>query len=191
MEKKLRITWLLSAVACLLAVWVAVALWQRSGETTPPVPVSPGERVPTVAMEGMRATEFRQGVKRWDLTAERAEYDKKAEVTLLTGVSLTAMGRQPLGTVTLVAKKAEFLNASKNLRLPAGVAATGDRRLRFTAGKAVFSNASSLLTAGNHVRYEDEMLRVEGEEMVFNTETRELRLNRNVQALIHPRAVDR
>lgn len=191
MDNKLRIKWLLSALALLLIIWGGSVLLSRSGAKQPSGQQAPSENAPAAAMEGMRATEFRQGVKRWDLTAKRAEYDKQSELTVLSGVSLTVAGKKSFGPVTLVAAQAEFLNVSKNLRLPAGVTGSGDRRLRFSAGQAVFSNASSLLTARDHVRYEDELLRVEGEEMEFNADTRELRLKRQVRATIYPQAVDR
>ena len=191
MNNRLRIKWLLSALAILLIIWGGSLLLLRSGAKPSPGSQSTSVNAPAAAMEGMRATEFRQGVKRWDLTAKRAEYDKNAELTVLSGVALTVAGKRSFGPVTLLASQAEFLNVSKNLRLPAGVSGSGDRRLRFSAVQAVFSNASSLLVARDQVRYEDELLRVEGEEMVFNADTRELRLKRNVRAIIYPQAVDR
>jgi LPS export ABC transporter protein LptC len=188
MEKKSRIKWLLAA-ALLLVLGLLVSYYRNA--ETPRLIVAPPHALngPAAAMEGMRAAEFRQGVKRWDLAAERAVYDTKPDRTTLTGVTLVAVGKRSLGPLTLVAPQAEFMNASKDLILPAGVDVTGERRLHFTAGQAVFSNASSLLTARGRVRYVDELIQVEGEDMVFDTETRALQLKHNVRATIQPRAV--
>ncbi len=188
MERSPRIKWLLAA-ALLLVLSLLVSYYRNAG-TPRPVDAPPhAVNGPAAAMEGMRAAEFRHGVKRWDLTAERAVYDNKPDRTTLTGVTLVAAGKRSLGPLTLVAPQAEFMNASKDLILPAGVVVTGERRLHFTAGQAVFSNASSLLTARGSVRYKDELIQVEGEDMVFDTETRALQLKQNVRATIQPRAV--
>jgi LPS export ABC transporter protein LptC len=187
MEKTPRIKWLLAA-ALLLVLGLLVSYY-RSAAKSRPVVSTPAVKGPTAAMEGMRATEFRQGVKRWELAAERAVYDAKPDRTVLTGVTLVAAGKRTLGPITLVAPQAEFMNASKDLILPAGVDVTGDRRLHFTAQRAVFSNASSTLTARGSVRYIDELIQVEGEDMVFDTETRALQLKHNVRATIQPQVV--
>jgi LPS export ABC transporter protein LptC len=189
MKNDLRIR-LLLPVAVLVAIILAVILLRRPD--APRIsPSRPPASAPVAVMEGMRATEFRLGVKRWDLSAEQAEYARVPERTLLTGVTLTVMGKPAIGTVTFTARRAEFMNTTKDLLLPDGVAATGDRQLHFTAGPALFRNASSLLTARGHVRYVDEMLQVEGEEMEFASDTRNLRLRRNIRATIQPQAAKR
>lgn len=148
---------------------------------------TPGE--PAAAMDGMRASEFRGGEKRWELAAGRAVYDKSVERTVLTEVTMIVQGKRPLGAVTLTSRQADYMNVHKDLVLPVGVQATGDRRLRFSANQARFSNASSLLLARGQIRYEDELVRVEGDEMVFDAETRNLKLSRNVRATIQPQGL--
>jgi len=181
----------LPAAVLLLIVIALAVFFRRSEPARSPMATGQAAGTPAATMEGMRASEFRQGVKRWDLIAEQAEYEKVPERTFLKGVTLVVAGKPSVGTITFTSPQAEFMNASKNLLLPDGVSATGDRRLRFSAGPAVFSNASGLLTARGHVRYADDMLQVEGEEMLFATETRDLRLKRNVQATVHPQAAKR
>jgi LPS export ABC transporter protein LptC len=187
MDKTQCMKWLLLAAALVLATSALVVLFRKPDEPRS----RPGQVVqantPTALMEGMRAAEFRQGVKRWDLTAVRAEYDKERDHTVLTDVTLIAAGNTSHGTVNLVAPVAEYMNGTKNMRLTKGVTGKGDRQMRFAAGQALFSNASSLLTARDQVRYEDDRLKVSGDEMLFDLETRNLRLQRNVRATINPR----
>lgn len=190
MERTPRIKWLLAA-ALLLVLSLLVSYYRNAATPRPVVAPLSAVNGPAAAMEGMRATEFRHGVKQWELAAERAVYDTKPDRTILTGVTLVAVGKRSIGPLTLLAPQAEFMNASKDLILPAGVDVTGDRRLHFTARQAVFSNASSTLTARGRVQYVDELIQVEGENMVFDTETRALQLKHNVRATIQPQAVRR
>lgn len=183
MVKVNKIRQLLALLLVAAAAALVVTIVLRSSRRTPT-----GEnhsRMPAnidVALQQLHYTETKGGVKRWDLVAKRAEYDRSRGVVNLTSVRLVVAGNRQTGDITLDAARADYETQTKNIRLSGGVAAKSASGMEFTTGQAEFLAARSLIRTADRVSYRDRRLRVEGKGMELSTDTRDLHLLNDVTA---------
>lgn len=153
----------------------------------------PAEQIPRLpenvemSLQKMHFSEVRDGVKKWDLVADRADHGN--DVTRLTGVRFTVPGDKTTGDITLVSRQADYHMASKDVSLYGGVAADSTSGMKFSAERATFDAARNVIRSSGNVRFSDPLIDVEGNEMEFFTGTRNLRVSRNVTATVRPEAV--
>jgi len=139
-----------------------------------------------VALQKVHFTETRQGVKRWDLSAERAEFNKKTDTSTLTGVRLVLAGKPPEGELLITADRADYQNASKNVLLTGNVHGQSGSGMEFSTTRLSYLAAKAQLETGEPVRFKDAGLELEGVGMEFQTQTRRLKLLKDVNALYRP-----
>lgn len=175
----------LAAVAASLSV-VATVMWRSHGGK-PPALVRKLPVQVDVSLQGIHYTESKEGVKQWDLAADRAEYNKDSNKTTLYGVKLTVAGSKA-GELRISAARADYDNASRDVFLSGGVQGEGSRGMRFSTTHLKFVAARSQLETEALVRFSDAGLAAEGVGMVFHTKTRRLQLMRQVSATIQGKA---
>jgi LPS export ABC transporter protein LptC len=142
-----------------------------------------------VSLQKIHFTETRDGMKKWDLIADKADYDKKGEVTHLTGVRLVVAGGHATGDITLTAPLADYHNASKDVRMDGKVVAKSVSGMEFTADdNATYVAARSLIMTSGHVSFTDGKLKLEGVGMEFMPQTKNVRILSKVTANIIPGA---
>ena len=141
-----------------------------------------------VSLQKIHFTETRDGMKKWDLVADKAEYDKKGEVTHLAGVRLVVAGGNPTGDITLTAPLADFHNVSKDVRMDGNVVAKSASGMEFTATNATYVAARSLIMTSGRVSITDGKLKLEGVGMEFMPKTKNVRILNKVTANIMPGA---
>jgi len=141
-----------------------------------------------VALRKVHFTETRDGIKKWDLVADQAEYDKGRDVTHLTGVRLVVAGGRATGDITLTAGRADYYNGTRDVRLVDKVVAKSDSGMEFTTESAAYIAARSVITTSSRVKFADGTLTVEGVGMELKPETKNIRVFNEVTAFITPEA---
>ncbi len=141
-----------------------------------------------VSLQKIHYTETREGIKKWDLIADKAEFDKKRDVTHLTGVRLIVTGSRATGDITVTAPVADYHNTSKDVTLDGQVEARSVSGMVFTASNVTYIAARAMITTPSRVRFSDGKLVLEGVGMEFKPETKNIKILSNVTADIMPRA---
>ena len=139
-----------------LVVWVV--------KTTPdsPPPVEKIESPTTMEYVGNTISEEVNGVKIWDLTAEKVVVDVKtqnAELQNLTGHFYQQDGR----SVELRAKYGNYDNTSKNVHVEGDVTITIDDGAKLTSVKLDWNNADNMLIAQEKVKISKDDIRASGD----------------------------
>jgi LPS export ABC transporter protein LptC len=140
-----------------------------------------------VSLKKIRFTETKKGKKLWDLTADKAEYDREKEIARLTGVRLVVAGDGTMGDITLIADRAEYQYKSGDVQLAGHVDARSGSGMEFASDSAGYLAARSMIKAPGHVRFSDGMLTVEGVGMELATDSRRVRITHGVTARMVPR----
>jgi LPS export ABC transporter protein LptC len=141
-----------------------------------------------VSLQKIHFTETGDEKKKWDLVADKADFDKKGEVTHLTNVRLVVAGDNSMGDITLTAHRADYHNITKDVTLNGEVVAKSASGMEFTTSSAAYIAARSAITTSCPVRFTNGRLTLEGVGMEFLTETKNLRLLSKVTANIMPGA---
>lgn len=141
-----------------------------------------------VSLQKIHYTETRDGVKKWDLLADKAEYEKARDLTHLTGIRLVVAGDRATGDITLTADRAEYHNTSRDVRLIGNVVAKSVSGMEFVTDSAAYIAARSMIKTPDRVRFADKTLKVEGVGMEFMPETKNVRILNDVTADIMPGA---
>jgi len=141
-----------------------------------------------VSLKKIHFTETREGIKKWDLVADKAEFDKRKEVTHLTGVHLTIAAGGKMGDITLTAPRADYHNITRDVRLDGKIIANSSSGMEFTLENAEYIAARSVIVSSGRVRFTDGKLTMEGVGMEFKPETKNFRILSGVTANIVPGA---
>jgi LPS export ABC transporter protein LptC len=141
-----------------------------------------------VSLNKIHFTETREGVKKWDLVADRAEYDKREDVTHLTGVRLIVDTGGKMGDITMTAPRADYHNVTRDVRMDGKVFAKSSSGMEFTTEDAEYIAARGVIVSGGRVRFSNGKLTIEGVGMEFRPETKNLRILNGVTASIVPGA---
>lgn len=139
-----------------------------------------------VSLQRVHFTETKKGVKSWDLSAERAEYNKESDSTTLTGVRLVLTGKASTGDIEVTAERAEYRNSTRDVLLSGKVVGRSGSGMEFSTAKIAYVAARSQLETDQPVRFSDGGLQLEGTGMEFQTQTRRLKLMKDVHAVYRP-----
>lgn len=178
---KIRQLLALVIVFASLALAAAIALktfrGMRSGPILPGLPKNID-----VALQKIHYTETKNGKKKWDLLADRAEFDKTRDVIRLSRVRLdVALSGKP-ESIVLTAAEADYHTGTKNVELIGGVVARSSSGMEFTTERVDFDSSRSLLHTADRVKFSDGNLKVEGVGMDLMVDTRILKINTQVTA---------
>jgi LPS export ABC transporter protein LptC len=153
---------------------------------------APARKVPKlplkvdVSLQRVHFTETSQGMKRWDLSADRAEYNKEKDSTTLTGVRLVVAGKAPAGDLQVSADRAEYHNATRDVVLDGNVVGRSGSGMEFSTSRLSYVAARAQLETNQRVRFSDAGLLIEGTGMEFHTQTRKMKLLKDVSAEYRP-----
>ena len=156
---------------------------------------APARKVPKlpvkvdVALQKVHYTENKGGVKRWDLSADRAEYNKESDSTTLSGVRLVVAGESATGELQVTADRADYKNGTGDVLLSGNVHGTSASGIDFTTSRVAYAAARSQLETREPVQFRDGGLQLEGVGMEFQTQTRRLKLMKDVSAVYRPQEV--
>jgi LPS export ABC transporter protein LptC len=187
MDKLTNIRRFLAIAGALASILVvATIVFRMQKESSPKLAVRKLPVQVDVSLQKVHFTEVRQGVKRWDLTAERAEYNKATDTSSLSGVKLIIAGGDKVGELRLSAERADYRNATKDIILSGDVKGEGSKGIRFSTSRITYVAARSRLETAERVRFSDAELELEGVGMEFQTQTRKVRLLKDVSAVYRP-----
>lgn len=178
----IRLFLAIMAVLASLLVIATIAVRMQRGDA----PKSGVRKLPVqvdVSLQRVHFTETKQGVKRWDLSADRAEFNKRTNTTSLTGVRLVLAGGAAIGELQVTADRADYHNGTRDVALAGNVHGQSSKGISFSASRLNYVAARSQLETGGHVRLVDRGLELEGVGMQFHTQTRRFKLMKDVSAV--------
>lgn len=187
MHKLNNIRRFLAIVASLAALFVVATIafrMQRGGAPARGVLKLPLQV--DVSLQKVHYTETKRGVKRWDLSADRAEFNKQANTTSLTGVRLVVAGGAATGELLVTADRADYDNKTRDVVLQGNVHGQSSSGVEFSTSRVTYVAVRSQLETNEPVRAKDKGLQLEGVGMEFQTQTRKLKLMRDVSAVYRP-----
>ena len=167
----------LASLALAAAIALKVYRGMRSGPLLPSLPKNID-----VALQKIHYTETKGGIKKWDLLADKAEFDKTRDVIRLSGVRLDVALTGKPGNVVLTSAQADYHTGTKNVELIGGVAARSSSGMEFTTDRVAYIASRSMLQAPAWVKFSDGNLTVEGIGMELMLDTKILKINQQVTA---------
>jgi LPS export ABC transporter protein LptC len=170
------------AVAASLLV-IATILFRMQQEVAPMLSVRKLPVQVDVSLQKFHYTETKQGIKRWELSADRADYNKKVDISYLTGVKLLVHGSGGGGDLQITAQRAEYHNETRDIALIGNVQAKSTKGYGFSAPRVDYVAARSLLKSSERVKVSDVGSELEGTGMEYYTQTRKFRLLKDVSAV--------
>lgn len=185
MAKINKIRHVLATIIILAILYLAVSLVLKLTQTMPQdtrLPVLP--RNIELSLNNIHYSEVKDGVKKWELFADKGEFDKAKNVTLLMAVRFVLPDTGSNGTITLTADHAEYQNETKNVTLSGNVLARSDSGMEFTTSRVFYDASRALVTSQDRVRYTDGRLTVEGIGMELAVRTKNVKVLRDVQAIV-------
>lgn len=156
----------------------------RSGSLLPSLPKNID-----VSLQKIHYTETKGGGKKWDLVADKGEYDKVKEVIILTGISLDVAVAGKTGEIVLTADRGYYHPKSKDVDLIGNIIAKSASGMGFTTGQATYLAGRSMIQTSDRVKFTDGSLSVEGNGMEFLLETKQLKIKQDVTANFTPGTV--
>lgn len=180
---KIRQILALVIVTATLALAGAIALKAYRGmRSFPQLPSLPKNI--DVSLKKIHYSETKDGMKKWDLVADKAEYDKSSEVIRLAAVHLDVATAGQTGDITLTADRGDYNNVSKDIRVSGNVVAKSASGMVFTTGQAAYSAARSMIHTADRVKFVDGNITVEGRGMELMTETKQVKILQDVTATV-------
>ncbi len=187
MQKLNKIRQLLALVIVVASMSLLIAIIIKVARSRGPTEVLPRlAKNVDVSLQKIHYTETKQGVKQWDLLADKVEYDKGSEVTRLAGIRLVVAGTSQTGDITLTADHGEFFNKTRDVQLAGNVVARSASGMEFTTSQAAYRTARSMIESHARVKFTDGKLTLEGVGMELMTSTKNIRILRDVTADIRP-----
>ena len=173
----LAIVIVLASLALAAAIALKTFRGMRSGPILPGLPKNID-----VALQKIHYTETKNGEKKWDLLADRAEFDKTRDVIRLSNVRLDVAMSGKLKNIVLTSAQADYHTGTKNVELSGGVIAKSSSGMKFTTDKVAYISSRSLLRTADRVEFADGNLKVEGVGMELMVDTKILKINKQVTA---------
>ncbi|MCM2358391.1 MAG: LPS export ABC transporter periplasmic protein LptC [Geobacteraceae bacterium] len=182
---KIRQLLALVIILAVLALAAAIALKAYRGMRGGPVLPSLPKNI-EVSLQKIHFTESKGGEKKWDLLADKAEYDKSGEVVRLTGIRLEVAAAGKTGDIVLTSERAAYYTRTRDVELFGNVVAKSASGMEFTTGRVAYVAASSMLRTADRVRFSDGNLAVVGIGMEFMVNRKQLKILRQVAASYTP-----
>ena len=185
---KIRQILAIAIIAATLAIAGAIALKAYRGMRQTPVLPSLPKNI-DVSLQKIHYSETKDGVKKWDLVADKAEFDKVGDVVRLTGIRLEVAVGGRLGDIILTSERGDYFTKNKNIDLVGNVVAKSSTGMMFTTAKASYLADRSLIRSADPVRFSDRSMKLQGTGMEFMVETRTLKILKDVTADFVPGSV--
>ena len=162
MDRNIKILIGIIAIAFVgLVIWVV--------QTTPdaPIPVEKVEPPKTMEYEGNTISEEVNGVKIWDLTADKAVIDIENQQSRLTNI-VGHFYQEDGSTIELTAQAGLYDQLSKNVHIEGNVVVTTSQGAKLTSDKLDWNNEEATLTASEKVKISKDDIRASGDTALSN-----------------------
>jgi lipopolysaccharide export system protein LptC len=185
---KIRQILAIAIIAAILAIAGAIALKAYRGMRSGPVLPSLPKNI-DVSLQKIHYTETKAGVKKWDLVADKAEFDRVGDVVRLAGIRLEVAAGGKTGDIVLTSDRGDYFTKSKNVDLVGNVTAKSGSGMEFVTDRVSYLAAKSLIRTVDPVRFSDGNMKVQGIGMEFFVETKTLKILSKVTADFVPGTV--
>jgi LPS export ABC transporter protein LptC len=189
MLKPNKIKQLLAICILLAGVGLAFAIVVKTHQSNGPVEIL--KQLPKnvdISLQKIHYTDTKDGVKRWDLVAEKVEYDKIRALTLFSDVQMDIFDKgKETGKVTLTAKRAIYHNRTGDIQAEGNVTVVNQTGMRLQTETLRFESSSSKITTSDPVTIADGKMSVEGQGMELMLKEKSVRILSNVTARIRGR----
>lgn len=182
---KIRQILAIAIIAATLAIAGVIALkayrGMRAGSILPRLPKNI-----EVSLQKIHYTETKGGVKKWDLVADKGEYDKVKDVLTLTGIRLEVAVAGQTGNIVLTSDRGSYHTDTKDVDLIGNIVAKSASGMTFTTGRASYLARKSLIHTTDRVKFTDGSLTLDGRGMQFEVETNKMKIEQDVTATFIP-----
>ncbi len=137
-----------------------------------------------IAVKGIDYTETSDGVRRWHLLADSADYSVKDGFTLIRDVFMTFFDDQGAEVATLRAQTGELSSETKVVNAKGEVVIESVRGYVFYSNSLVFSEADRLVSTDAPVRMLSDELEVTGTGLKFDVDKHVYQISGPVRARI-------
>ena len=137
-----------------------------------------------VALKKALFSEMQDGLVVWELTAERADYDKTGDLAYLTDIKMEFKHNKSRGAVTVTADKGEYASAAKNIKLNGHVHVLAEDGASFKTSSIVYTGAKEMFTTPDTVVFQQDRLQLTAIGFNYNVSNSKAHFISLVDALI-------
>ena len=181
-HKKIKIL-LLTMITLTLAVIVAVFIGYRNILNKPDIPVSSFKKDAPLALDRIRQTATKNGIKEWSLDAGSAYFNDKSNRAFLSDLSVTFFlknGRQ----VNVTADEGVLSTDTRDIEAHGNVVVkSGDYRLN--TEKLFYDHRQRSISSKTAVKIRGQAFDLKADSMSFDLDTSRAALNGNVKGIIN------
>ncbi len=184
MLKPNKIKLLLALCIAVAGIWLTVEIVLKTHQSKGPVEML--KQLPKnidISLQKIHYTDTKDGEKRWDLVADKVEYDRNVDYTYLKNVRMEIFPKgKDSGKVTLVAERATYHNKTGDVEVAGRVKADNDAGMRLETDHLSFDSSRSMIYTRDRVKFTDHGLIVEGTGMEFMLKAKSVRVLNDVTA---------
>ncbi len=137
-----------------------------------------------LALKKIDYTETRDGVRRWTLIADSADYNVKAGTTVVQKVFMTFYDEKGQEAGTLTAKKGEMQSDNTKVTVSGDVVVVSSRGYSFYSDQLDYSDGARMLTTDSPIEIVSTRMKLTGTGLGLNVDTQAYRVLANVKATI-------
>jgi LPS export ABC transporter protein LptC len=138
-----------------------------------------------LALKKIDYTETRDGVRRWNLVADSADYNVKRGTSVVQNVFMTFYDEKGVEAGTLTAQSGETQSDNKKVTVRGDVVVKGSRGYTFYVERLDYSDATRMISAESPVRIVTSRMELTGTGLHLNVDTQAYRVSSDVKARLH------
>ena len=162
---------------------VAAILFRQFHATSPETASKPISPEVDMSLSQLNFSEMKGSEKLWDLTAERADYDKEAALAKLTGVR-TEIYDGKAGGLTITSKKGSYHEAQHLVTMQEKVHAVTKKGMVFDTEQLEYRSGPGLVITHHPVKVVDGRLTLTAQGMEMSLQNEDVRFRGAVHAVI-------
>jgi LPS export ABC transporter protein LptC len=186
MLKPNKIKLVLAICIVVAGIWLSAVIVLKTHQSHGPVEIL--KQLPKnidISLQKIHYTDIKDGKKRWVIVADGVEYDKTTNYTYFKKVKMDIFPKgEEKGKISLVADRAAYHNKTGDVEAEGKIVASNEGGMKFETGRLFYDSSRSMILTGDHVRFADGSLVVEGTGMEFMPKAKTLKVLKNVTARI-------
>jgi len=186
MPKPNKIKLVLALSIAAAGIWLTTVIVLKTHRSNGPVEIL--RQLPKnidISLQKIHYTEIKDGVKKWSLVAEKVEYDRDRTCSYFRNVKVDLFSNgKDEGKITLTADRAVYHDKTGDIEAEGNVVASNETGMRFETGHLSYQPSRFMISTGDHVRFIDGKLTVEGTGMELMIKAKKCRVLKNVTAIV-------
>ncbi len=138
-----------------------------------------------LALKEIDYTETRDGVRRWNLIADSADYNVKSGSTIVQNVFMTFYDEKGVEAGTLTAQDGEAQSDNKKVRVHGDVVIKSSRGYTFYVDQLDYSDATRIISTESPVHIVTSRMELTGKGLRLNVDSQAYRVSSDVKARLH------